>query len=169
MKSHRGCCAVVIATWLMVGLVGCGSSSTPTCEAALTHFYDASCTLTSGGQSITLSDAITGCNDEQPTYKSCGCLDQYNAALKCFNSVGASQCSNCDSQLAAMNTCSSGCSSCVQAGNTCSTTSQCCKGMCISEDYVCHDPCTLNSDCNSNCCVSVTGGGYVCASASHCS
>jgi len=60
---------------------------------------------------------------------------------------------------------------CADAGEVCTVNGDCCNfqagnGFCV--DSRCHDSCTTNSECNSNCCVPLVGGGSVCASADNC-
>lgn len=59
--------------------------------------------------------------------------------------------------------------SCIESGpNSCSGNSQCCSGICLSDTGQCHDSCTSDFECNSNCCVPLQGGGGACASSLYC-
>ena len=61
---------------------------------------------------------------------------------------------------------------CLQAGAACGGRIECCSGTSCSgkdPDFKCNPICTQNSDCPSNCCVSITGTNTkVCETADHC-
>jgi hypothetical protein len=60
---------------------------------------------------------------------------------------------------------------CAPVGRACTTNGDCCnfindRGYCV--DGVCADSCVLNSECTSNCCAPLVGGGFTCSPRSSC-
>lgn len=95
---------------LALSISACGGGGSVSCAEGLGHFYDMNCALASGGQPISRSDAISGCEEDMPTVKNCGCKDELDIGLKCFSEIGQSQCSSCDVQLGNWVTCMNNCS-----------------------------------------------------------
>jgi len=61
--------------------------------------------------------------------------------------------------------------SCTETGGSCQSSSQCCnaqEGYGTCADEVCSDYCSFDSDCASDCCAPLNGGGAVCSPSSWC-
>jgi len=101
--------ACLFAVALALALAACGES-TPTCSEAMNNLYGQGCALVVGGEQVSLSDAISGCEQTRSVAAECGCGGTYDNALVCLDGLGPEECNGCDAEFASYNTCMSGCS-----------------------------------------------------------
>ena len=99
MKKLVLCLSVVGAT---VGL-GCGSDEA-TCRSALENAYSQGCAIGVGGDQLSRSEAIDGCESE---YVPSECKGVKQEALECLADIKGGECDSCDGRMSAYNRCMS--------------------------------------------------------------
>jgi hypothetical protein len=104
--------ALVASAGLLVALAvltpACGEQQT--CSSVMGHFYNQSCTVTSGGTPISQAEAVTWCDNAKVQATNCGCQAQLQDVLDCLDASAENQCNLCGTQWDASNTCFSACS-----------------------------------------------------------
>jgi hypothetical protein len=99
--------AIAIAAGLAVA--GCKSSDSgpPSCDDAISNYYDQGCSLAQNGYPIGRSDAINWCEDLSNNVEDCSCSDEYDDMRDCFADMN--NCSDCDTEWNKLMTCMGTC------------------------------------------------------------
>ena len=97
---------LLLATILVAG---CGSDpGVPSCSQAMGSYYANGCAIFSDSGALTLSSAVTGCNQLVVEANAIGgsCPSRMDSFLRCLDGVsGSSQCEKCNSSLGSLMAC----------------------------------------------------------------
>lgn len=167
--THRwACCACCVVLWLVVAVAATA------CAPILGEYevQDGSCAEV--GEECT-DDGDCCSSDTRPRH----CVETASGRLCADGCEHGSQCAStcCASLQGSELVCAglSACEACLEVNTPCAQHGDCCNyrldlGYCVnmSSGSVCADSCTANSDCVSDCCASLEGGGAVCAPSTNC-
>lgn len=88
---------------ILFAMGACGGDDTPSCQQAVTHYYEAGCVLLNpaNGQPYPVADVITNCKQLLEASPSAACDDALADLRVCFGSVKSPIASNADCDCSA--------------------------------------------------------------------
>ncbi len=100
--------------WLLVaGLAaGCGEEAAaddPGCRAAMEQLYGAGCAIWVNSQMLSQVEATQACAANRADAGRCGCEQDFQAVLDCFNAISSGQCADCNQPMDALEGCIQAC------------------------------------------------------------